>query len=269
MVSPAREQYLELKREHPDAILLYRLGDFYEMFDRDAEIASKVLGIQLTARSYPRGEGEVSVAGVPHHSVDGYIKRLLDAGHRVAMCEQLAEAGKGLVERGVVRIFTSGTIVEPDMLQPGENNYLSAVRVGKNGLGLAICRCDNGRICGNRVFRSGRRFGPGSGTSSNLACGMSDAGGGNKGRVAYAHSKRDRAQSDQSKVLPPRRYDGTFKWHRWSLTASTIFRSRRRAVAAILNYLKHTNVAVLDLIQSVRSFRASGSWFWIGSPGQA
>lgn len=137
VLSPARQQYLDLKQSQPDAILLYRLGDFYEMFDQDAEIASRILGIQLTARSYPRGEGRVPMAGVPHHSVHGYIKRLLDAGHRVALCEQMTEAGKGLVERDVVRVFTPGTLVEPDMIQSGENNFLCAAHEGKTCIGLA------------------------------------------------------------------------------------------------------------------------------------
>lgn len=137
MPSPARQQYLDLKHRYPDAILLYRLGDFYEMFDQDAEVAAKILGIQLTARTYPRGEGRVPMAGVPHHSVDTYIKRLLDAGYRVALCEQLTEAGKGLVDRDVVRVFTPGTLIEPNMLHPGQNNYLSAVYPSKSSLGLA------------------------------------------------------------------------------------------------------------------------------------
>jgi DNA mismatch repair protein MutS len=146
MKSPARQQYLDLKQQHPDAILLYRMGDFYEMFDADAEIASKVLGIQLTARSYPRGEGRIPMAGVPHHSVQGYIKRLIEAGYRVALCEQITEAGKGLVERAVVRVFTPGTVVEPEMLQPGENNYLAAVHLGKSNIGLAYVDVTTGEF---------------------------------------------------------------------------------------------------------------------------
>ncbi len=146
MTSPARRQYLDLKAQHPDAILLYRLGDFYEMFDADAEVASKILGIQLTARSYPRGEGRVPMAGVPHHAVSGYIKRLLDAGQRVALCDQTSPAGKGLVDREVVRVFTAGTLAEADMLEPTANNYLSAIYPGKAGLGLAFVDITTGEF---------------------------------------------------------------------------------------------------------------------------
>ena len=146
MASPARQQYLEIKRRHADAILMFRLGDFYEMFDEDAETASKILGIQLTGRGYPKGEGRVPMAGVPYHSVHGYIKRLLDAGHRVALCEQLTPPGKGIVARDVVRVFTPGTIVEPDMLRPDENNYLAAIAPGKDGFGLAYVDVTTGEF---------------------------------------------------------------------------------------------------------------------------
>lgn len=146
MPSPARQQYLEIKRRHQDDILMFRLGDFYEMFDEDAEIAARLLGLQLTARNYPRGEGRVPMAGVPHHSVHGYIKRLIDAGHRVALCEQLTPPGKGIVERDVVRIFTPGTIVEPDLLRPEENNYLAAVHRGKMTAGLAYVDVSTGEF---------------------------------------------------------------------------------------------------------------------------
>ncbi|HEV3310958.1 MAG TPA: DNA mismatch repair protein MutS, partial [Chloroflexota bacterium] len=146
MVSPARQQYLDLKRKHEDAILLYRLGDFYEMFDSDAEIASKLLGLQLTARNYPRGEGRVPMAGVPHHAVFGYIKRLLEAGHRVALCEQMSEAGKGLVDRDIVRVFTPGTLIEPEMLEAGRNTYLAAVGTTKAALGLAFVDVSTGEF---------------------------------------------------------------------------------------------------------------------------
>ncbi len=151
MTSPARRQYLDIKAEHPDAVLLYRLGDFYEMFDQDAEIAARVLGIQLTARSYPRGEGRVPMAGVPHHSAESYIKRLLDAGHRVALCEQMSEAGKGLVDRAVVRVFTPGTVIEPSMLEPAGNNFLAAVAVGKDGFGLAYADVSTGEFAATEV----------------------------------------------------------------------------------------------------------------------
>jgi DNA mismatch repair protein MutS len=164
VASPARQQYLDLKRQHPDAILLYRLGDFYEMFDDDAILASRTLGIQLTARSYPRGEGKVPMCGVPHHAIDTYIKRLIDAGHNVAVCEQSSPAGKGLVDRAVVRVFTPGTVVEAQLLDFESSNYLAAVaatpRRGQpgaqgehpHGYGLAFVDVASGEVQATEII---------------------------------------------------------------------------------------------------------------------
>ncbi|MBM4087280.1 MAG: DNA mismatch repair protein MutS, partial [Planctomycetes bacterium] len=103
-------QYLRLKREHQNAVLFFRLGDFYEMFYDDAKLASKALGLTLTSRA--KGEKAVPMAGVPHHAADGYIQKLIRAGHKVAICDQLEdpEEAKGLVDRGVTRIITPGTL---------------------------------------------------------------------------------------------------------------------------------------------------------------
>ncbi len=126
MTTPMRQQYLSLKSQNPDCILFFRLGDFYETFDDDAKIIAKVCDVVLTSR--PVGNDQrVPLAGVPYHSVDGYIARLIEAGYRVAIAEQMSEPGNGLVEREVTRVITKGTIVEPGMLDEKRNNYLAAV----------------------------------------------------------------------------------------------------------------------------------------------
>ena len=111
------EQYSKIKAEHPHDVLLYRLGDFYEMFYEDAKIASQVLGIVLTSRS--KGESRIPMAGIPHHSSQSYVNRLLRAGHRVAVCEQTQtpEEADGIVDRAVVRVITPGTLVEESILE--------------------------------------------------------------------------------------------------------------------------------------------------------
>src|SRR3954451_8343985 len=113
---------------HPDAVLLYRMGDFYEMFDDDAHTASRVLGITLTSRSFGRS-GRVPMAGIPHHALNHYLGRLLAAGHTIAIAEQLSEPGRGLVERAVTRVLTPGTIADIALLPPDENRYLAALCV--------------------------------------------------------------------------------------------------------------------------------------------
>ncbi|MGH2409132.1 MAG: DNA mismatch repair protein MutS, partial [Chloroflexota bacterium] len=101
MSSPAHQQYLDLKTRYPDAILLFRMGDFYEMFGQDAEIGAEALRITLTSREFERGT-RVPMAGIPHHALPGYLKRFMEHGLKVAICEQMSEPGKGLVDREVV-----------------------------------------------------------------------------------------------------------------------------------------------------------------------
>jgi DNA mismatch repair protein MutS len=145
METPARRQYLELKRRFPDALLWFRMGDFYETFDADAEVMARDLRITLTSREFGRGN-RVPMAGVPHHAATSYLRRLLAMGHRVAICEQLTEAGHGLVERDVVRVVTPGTVVEPNLLSPRENNYLAALLPGREGVGLAYVDVTTGEF---------------------------------------------------------------------------------------------------------------------------
>src|SRR5215204_7593993 len=133
---PSRRQYLDLKAQHPQAILLYRLGDFYETFDEDAKIAARDARITLTSRSFGRN-GRVPMAGIPHHALNHYLGRLLGAGHTIAVAEQVSEAGHGLVERAVTRVLTPGTIAEPGLLPAGENRYLAAVHAIGERIGLA------------------------------------------------------------------------------------------------------------------------------------
>ncbi len=127
-ITPMRRQYLEIKEQYPDCILLFRLGDFYEMFDDDAEIAARELDITLTARAQSRGGKKIPMAGVPHHSVDGYIARLIEKGFHVAVCDQVSEpTGRGIVEREVTRVVTPGTVLEPTLLEAGKSNYLMGI----------------------------------------------------------------------------------------------------------------------------------------------
>lgn len=123
-ISPIRKQYLEIKRQYPNAILFFRLGDFYETFDQDAEITARELDIVLTSRSVAKGI-RVPMAGIPYHAVENYLSRLIEKGYHVAICEQVGDQPvKGLFPRKVVRVVTPGTIVEPGLLPTETNNYL-------------------------------------------------------------------------------------------------------------------------------------------------
>lgn len=126
-LTPVRKQYLEIKKDFPDSILFFRLGDFYETFDEDAEITARELDIVLTSR--PVGGGvRVPLAGIPYHAADNYIARLIEKGYHVAICEQVGEQpNKGIFPRKVVRVVTPGTVTEPALLPGDSNNYLAAV----------------------------------------------------------------------------------------------------------------------------------------------
>jgi DNA mismatch repair protein MutS len=126
-VTPLRQQYLDIKREYPDCILFFRLGDFYETFDEDAEVAARELDLVLTGRPVSKNN-RVPMAGVPHHAVENYVARLIEKGYHVAICEQITEPnGKTLVERAVTRVVTPGTVIEPELLSEKRANYLMAI----------------------------------------------------------------------------------------------------------------------------------------------
>jgi DNA mismatch repair protein MutS len=141
-----QRQYLELKRQHPDSILMFRLGDFFEMFNEDAKIASKTLDIVLTSRG--EGVDKWPMCGVPHHSVESYIAKLLKAGYTVALADQVEDASqaKGLVKRDVVRVITPGTLLESSMLEEEVNNYLLALVEHEGVVGLASIDISTGEF---------------------------------------------------------------------------------------------------------------------------
>src|SRR5436190_6612491 len=125
--TPVRQQYLDIKKQFPHAIVFFRLGDFYETFDDDAELVARELDIVLTSRNISKNR-RVPMAGVPHHAAENYVARLIDKGYHVAICEQIGdEPIQGLMPREVVRVVTPGTVTEPALLPEKRNNYLLAV----------------------------------------------------------------------------------------------------------------------------------------------
>lgn len=145
MATPARRQYLQIKSQHPDTLLLYQVGDFYETFDEDARIAARELQIVLTARHY--GDELVPLAGIPIHALENYVGKLVARGYRVAICDQISETPvKGVVERAVTRILTAGTLSEPNLLPTRQNNYLAAIARGRAQTGLAAVDVSTGEF---------------------------------------------------------------------------------------------------------------------------
>jgi DNA mismatch repair protein MutS len=144
--TPMLQQYLRIKAEHRDAILLFRLGDFYEMFFEDAEIAARILDITLTSRNRGDGADAVPLCGVPYHAAEPYIARLLAAGWKVAICEQREGGGRGLMPRAVVRVVTPGSVLDEASLEPRRPNHLAAVAVTDGRFGLAVVEFSTGRV---------------------------------------------------------------------------------------------------------------------------
>lgn len=141
------KQFFEMKKKHPDAIMLYRVGDFYETFSTDAVTASEILGITLTKRANGPGQ-HIELAGFPHHALDTYLPKLVRAGKRVAICEQLEDPKltKKLVKRGITELVTPGVAINGNMLDYRENNFLGAVHFGKNACGVAFLDISTGEF---------------------------------------------------------------------------------------------------------------------------
>ncbi|MBN2040737.1 MAG: DNA mismatch repair protein MutS [Spirochaetes bacterium] len=150
-LTPMMRQYLSIKRDHPDEILFFRMGDFYEMFLDDAKTASKILDIALTSR-----QDKVPMCGIPYHAMDSYLSRLIKAGHKVAICEQMeaVPSSGSIVKREVVRIVTPGTIVESNLLQSDDNNFLASIVLNKDRIGLAFVDISTGDFILSQIDKS-------------------------------------------------------------------------------------------------------------------
>ena len=152
MTTPARRQYLRIKSEHQDAILLFRMGDFYETFDDDARVISRELEIALTSREFGAGS-RVPLAGIPYHALEPYLARLIRQGYKVAICEQTSDPAKsrGIVDREVVRVVTPGTILEESLLDGKSNNYLAAAVLDDDLAGIAYADITTGEFATTQI----------------------------------------------------------------------------------------------------------------------
>ncbi|GDY07675.1 DNA mismatch repair protein MutS [Planctomycetia bacterium] len=147
-LTPAMERYLEVKRQNPGSILLFRMGDFYELFFEDAVVSSKVLGLTLTSRD-KGSTNPIPMAGFPYHALEGYLRKLIVAGHRVAVCEQMEDPklAKGMIKREVTQVVTPGTLIDEALLDPRESNFLASVWPSRAGsVGLAWLEVSTGRF---------------------------------------------------------------------------------------------------------------------------
>ena len=171
-LTPMKKQYLAIKEQHPDCLLFFRLGDFYEMFDEDAKVAAEELNLTLTTRDRNKPlEERTPMCGVPYHSAEAYIARLIAKGYKVAICEQTEDPAqaKGLVDREVIRVVTPGTLIEENLLEEGKNNFLAALCATPAGAGLCFGDISTGEVVltffpaegwANRAVNELARFAP-------------------------------------------------------------------------------------------------------------
>ena len=154
--TPAMKQYWDIKKNYSDSILLFRMGDFYETFDSDAELTSEILGITLTKRANGAASS-VPLAGFPYHAIEQYVDKLLKAGHRVAICEQIEDprASKGIVKREVVEVLSPGTSISEKYLDHSQNNYLASIHIKNKMIGIALMDYSTGDFFGGVGFKKG------------------------------------------------------------------------------------------------------------------
>src|SRR5574344_2726807 len=147
-LTPMMKQFFTLKAKHPDALLLFRCGDFYETYCEDAVTAAQILGITLTRRNNGGNKGSAEMAGFPHHALDTYLPKLIRAGKRVAICDQLEDPKltKKLVKRGITELVTPGVALTDNVLSVKENNFLASVHFGKTACGMALLDISTGEF---------------------------------------------------------------------------------------------------------------------------
>ncbi len=261
-LTPMRRQYLQFKRQFPDAILLFRLGDFYEAFDEDAEIVARELEITLTSRNVAKGE-RIPMAGIPHHAAEAYIARLVARGYTVAICDQVGEVPeKGLVRREVTRVVTPGTVVEPGILPEGRNNFIAALWEDEEAVGIAYAEVSTGEFAVTEIQgRDARRR-----AREELT------------RLAPAEILIVGEEGDRPRPRGPNDPARLTPWPAWRWEEGTAAEALRRhfgvstlegfglrgkpravrAAGALLQYLQHTQRELVRNLRSLRTYSLEG-----------
>jgi DNA mismatch repair protein MutS len=251
--TPIRKQYLEIKKNYPDAILFFRLGDFYETFDADAEIAARELDIVLTSRDVAKGD-RVPMAGIPHHAAENYIGRLIERGYHVAICEQIGDGPvKGLFPREVVRVITPGTVLESELLPGDANNYLLSAYVEDGRLGISYADVSTGEFAAGEFLQGDvrdilahelARLNPAE-VILDEEFDLGDAWSGSISRIPTWRFELDGADETLKSHFGTSTLDG-FGLGEMPLA--------RRAAGAMVSYLKQNQAPALDLLNTLSTY---------------
>ncbi|NMB53402.1 MAG: DNA mismatch repair protein MutS [Leptolinea sp.] len=257
-VTPIRQQYLDIKKKYPDAILFFRLGDFYETFDSDAEITSRELDIVLTSRNVAKGV-RIPMAGIPYHAAENYLSRLIERGYHVAICEQVGDQPvKGLFPREVTRVVTPGTLLEPSLLKGDQNNYLASVYVGHDAAGLAYADISTGEFatteCGGQDMLSRLRAEMARLQPSEVIlpadCPVKEQIAYHKTALPVWHFETGRSQETLKKQFQTSTLDG---FGLRGMPAAV------QAAGALLQYLQDTQPSALQLLTSIHTYQMDSS----------
>ncbi|MBW3015973.1 DNA mismatch repair protein MutS [Candidatus Woesearchaeota archaeon] len=255
-LTPAMKQYAEAKKQYPDCVLLFRMGDFYETFYEDAKLVARELEITLTARG--KGETRAPLAGLPYHALEPYLAKLVKKGYKVAICEQLEDPklAKGVVKRGVVRIVTPGTVVESNMLDSKSNNYLMSVSASLDRFGIALVDISTAEFLvaevdsEDKLINEVTRFNPAEiiipvslKVNTELV----------KNLRSYTTSYSDTHFSEKNAFSTLTEHFKTSSLHGFGIQDDKLAIS---AAGALLSYLKETQKTNLDYINKVRRFQS-------------
>ena len=266
-LSPMMKQYFEIKNNNRDAILFFRLGDFYEMFYDDAKIASKELELTLTGRDCGQEE-RAPMCGVPYHSYESYVARLIKKGYKVAICEQMEDpaTAKGLVKRDIIRVITPGTVVENSMLEESTNNYICSLYVEGKSFGICFCdvttgelRCTGGenvKEIEERIIDEVSRYKPSEILFNEEFLDYREAGRFLKERLECMGEQIDDSEYDEQLV------EKTIYYHfdrKNSKELGFALLNEKRCVSALLNYLYETQKNGVTRISSVQ-FYSDGAY---------
>lgn len=266
-LSPMMKQYFEIKNNNKDAILFFRLGDFYEMFYDDAKIASKELELTLTGRDCGQEE-RAPMCGVPYHSYESYVARLIKKGYKVAICEQMEDpaTAKGLVKRDIIRVITPGTVVENSMLEESTNNYICSLYVEGKSFGICFCDVTTGELkctggenvkeIEERIIDEVSRYKPSEILFNEEFLDYREAGRFLKERLECMGEQIDDSEYDEQLV------EKTIYYHfdrKSSKELGFALLNEKRCVSALLNYLYETQKNGVTRISSVQ-FYSDGAY---------
>ncbi len=254
--TPMVKQYLSIKEKHQDAILFFRLGDFYEMFYKDAEIASRELDLVLTGRGSQ--ENRMPMCGIPYHASQNYIARLIDKGYKVAICEQVEDpkVAKGVVKREVIRIVTPGTVIEANLLTDKANNYLLAITKEKNKFGLAYVDASTGEFriteveSKEKLLDEIHRINP----AEILISDMLE-------NISQFPVSSSQFQDTYDIEAAEEKLKSFFKVNSLDSFGLDSVKSAWGAAVAILDYLKETQKSSLDQIKQIKPYQTSDFMF--------